>query len=106
MEAYILQCDLRYNDKAQTTLHGFAVDLLSICWRRNGFVYSMSVASRQACCRLAVDLSVGTKSNGFAVDLLATQRVCLQHLDTSRCCRQIRCWHNAVDFAAHLLATP
>jgi hypothetical protein len=38
-----------------------------------------------------------TTSHGFAVDLLATQLICLQHLETSRCCRQIRWWQNAVD---------
>jgi hypothetical protein len=33
----------------------------------------------------------------IAVRVLVIQRICLQHLDTSRCCRPIRWWHFAVD---------
>jgi hypothetical protein len=41
--------------QGQTTSNGFAVDLLAICWRNNGFVFNIS--TRQD----IVDKSVGGK---------------------------------------------
>ena len=60
--------------QAQTILHEFAVDLLA------DRLYSKSTANplrRQ---------QIASKSTAFC-----HQRICLQHLDMSRCCRQIRC---------------
>jgi hypothetical protein len=98
--------------KGQTTSHGFAVNLLVICWRLAAdllatqriclqHVYSKSAA----CCRLAVDLSVLNhieqicwRLTGDTTDLPATSPY-VKMLQTNplvaKCCR----------LAADLLAT-
>ena len=54
----------------------------------------------------AVDLSKTSCSqtalNGFVLDMSGsgkTRRICVQHLDASKCCRQIRVWSLRADLS-------
>jgi hypothetical protein len=92
--------------------------LMSQCLPSAHDVYYWSSHIKRICCRLAgdaTDLSTAclqqvasmlwtccrfVRFKPYRTDFLATQRIRLQHFDTSICCGQIRWWQNAVDLLA------